>query len=458
MAGISECSVYIPLWRIKRDEIAKSVGLQSLGGERSVAFWDEDVITMGVEASRGIRRIEEVSALVFATTSSPFRVKQCASLTATALDLPSDVFTVDVTDSFRAGTSALSIACNMVDSGKFDSVLVVTSEKIPVKPATIYEQILGDGAVALLVERDGKAEVGLFKTHTKTQPGAWMRVGDESLNDFDMRVSARYGFAQSIQSSIMGLISESGINPAEISDVVISAPDPRSYYGVLKSAGIKGGELFFDSVGIVGTAHPFLMLADRLGGEGKILLGSYGDGSDAFLIDVKDKIKTNLKKMIESKKEIDYGEFLHVRGKVGEKSYPDKPSPVKYWRDEKSILRFYGMKCRKCGVVSYPISRCCVECGAKDDYEEVKLSERGEIYTYTIDNLISPGNYDADGIHPHVVAVVDFEGGGRAFMEVTDLYRAKEKIEIGMGVERTFRLLNEKNGFRYYYWKVRLPR
>ena len=60
-----------------------------------------------------------------------------------------------------------------------------------------------------------------------------------------------------------------------------------------------------------------------------------------------------------------------------------------------------------------------------------------------------------------MVAVVDFDGGGRAFMEVTDLYRGRAengKIDVDMEVERTFRLLNEKNEFRYYYWKVRLPR
>ncbi len=459
MAAITSCSVYIPVWRLERDEIAKATGFPSMGGERSVACWDEDSITMAVEAARGID--SNPDALIFASTSSPFKVKQAASLIATALDLKPDIFTTDVTDSFRAATNALIMAAEMVDSGKYKRVLVVASEKIPVKPATLYEQLFGDGAVALTIEKEGDAEILGYSTHSKPQPGAWMKAYDDSMKDFDMRVDARFGYAANLQAAVMPLFAKMGLMPSDVDRLVISAPDPKSYAGLLKSVGVKPEEFFFDKLGILGTAHPFLLLVHHLSKEGKVILGSYGEGSDAFLIEVKSPFKSNLEKMIGSKQKLDYGEYLYFREKIGERSYPDNPSPVKYWRDEKSILRFYGMKCKDCGTISYPISRCCIECGTKDSYEEVKLSEKGKIYTYTIDNLLSPGNYNADGVHPHVVAVVDFDGGGRAFMEVTDLYRGRAengKIDVDMGVERTFRLLNEKNEFRYYYWKVRLPR
>jgi 3-hydroxy-3-methylglutaryl CoA synthase len=468
MAAITSCNVYIPVWRLERGEITKATGFQSLGGERSVACWDEDTITMAVEAASGIVDADSIDALIFASTSSPFKVKQAASLVATALDLKPDIFTADVTDTFRASTNALIMASEMVDSGKYKKILVIASEKIPVKPSTLYEQLFGDGAVALTVEKgsdgsdgegdEGEVEILGYSSYSKPQPGAWMKAYDDSMKDFDMRVDARFGYAANLQAAVMPLFAKMGLMPADIDRLVISAPDPKSYVGLLKSVGVKPEEFFFDKVGILGTAHPFLLLAHHLAKEGKIILGSYGEGSDAFLIDVKSPLKSNLEKMVKSKKKIDYGEYLYFREKIGERSYPDSPSPVKYWRDKKSILRFYGMKCKNCGIISYPIGRCCIECGAKDNYEEVRLSEKGRIYTYTIDNLLSPGNYNADGVHPHVVAVVDFEGGGRVFMEVTDIYRGKEEIDVDMEVERTFRFLNEKNGFRYYYWKVRKPR
>ena len=200
------------------------------------------------------------------------------------------------------------------------------------------------------------------------------------------------------------------------------------------------------------------MLSSQLERPGRILFAGYGDGANAFVIEVSDGIETNLGRMLESKKEISYGDYLFNRNFVGIRDAPDRPSLTRYWRDEKSIIRFYGMKCKNCGTISYPISRCCVECGAKDNYEEVKLAERGRIYTYTIDYLVMPGNYTGDGIHGHCVAVVDVEGGGRVFFEITDVLRDFDGIECDVEVERTFRLLFEKNNFRYYGWKARLPR
>ncbi|MEM0022264.1 MAG: hypothetical protein QXK44_01780, partial [Archaeoglobaceae archaeon] len=90
MACISACSVYIPIWRLSRDEISKSTGVPSMGGERAVANWDEDAITMAVDAAKDFGKIFD--ALLFASTSTPFKIKQSASIVASALDLE-NIFT-----------------------------------------------------------------------------------------------------------------------------------------------------------------------------------------------------------------------------------------------------------------------------------------------------------------------------------------------------------------------------
>nr|HID58459.1 hypothetical protein [Desulfobacterales bacterium] len=43
------------------------------------------------------------------------------------------------------------------------------------------------------------------------------------------------------------------------------------------------------------------------------------------------------------------------------------------------------MRCRKCGTLQYPISRCCMICGEKDDHEEVELSHEGKVFSSTHD-------------------------------------------------------------------------
>jgi len=453
MASISDCSVYLPVWKLKRDEIAKATGLPSMGGEKSVGHWDEDSITMAVEAARMLKG--EFDAVLFASTSSPFKIKQSASFIASALDLD-NAFTMDFSNSFRASTNALITANELVDSGKFKRVLVVAADCIPIKPGSLYEQIYGDGAVAIAVEKEGAAKIVGYNSSYQPLLGAWM-LKDELIS-FDARLDAIFGYASSIQRSAMSLLGNLGMSPMDFDRIVASAPDPKSYEGLLKAVGAKPQEFFFKNVGILGTAHPMLLLASQLDRTGRILLGGYGEGADVIAIEINEPIQTNLGKMLESRKEISYGEYLYNKGLTANRDAPDRPSIAKLWREEKSVIRFYGMKCRKCGTISYPISRCCVECGAKDDFEEIKLGYRGKIYTFTIDYLVSPGNYIGDGAHPHCVAVVDLEGGGRVLFEVTDTLTDFKGIECDAEVERTFRLLFEKNNFRYYGWKVRLLR
>ena len=69
------------------------------------------------------------------------------------------------------------------------------------------------------------------------------------------------------------------------------------------------------------------------------------------------------------------------------------------------------------------------------------------IATFTVDRLaysMSP---------PVVVAVVDFEGGGRFQCEMTDVDPGK--VKLGDRVELTFRRLYTANGIHNYFWKAR---
>lgn len=88
MVGIVNCGAYVPYYRINRDEIAKVWGKGSVGGERSVANFDEDSITMAVAAGldcvRDVNRFD-VDGLYFASTTSPYKEKQASSLIAAAL-------------------------------------------------------------------------------------------------------------------------------------------------------------------------------------------------------------------------------------------------------------------------------------------------------------------------------------------------------------------------------------
>ena len=52
MIGITSIGAYIPLYRLKREEIAGMWGTKGIGGEKAVAGYDEDSVTMAVAAAR----------------------------------------------------------------------------------------------------------------------------------------------------------------------------------------------------------------------------------------------------------------------------------------------------------------------------------------------------------------------------------------------------------------------
>ena len=119
--GIVATGAYIPKYRLPRSVIAAAWGGRSLGGERSVANYDEDSVTMAVEAARdcllGMDR-SGIGGVYFASTTAPYQEKGCATLIATALDLPREVLTADFAHSLRSGTAALLAAGAAVTSGQ----------------------------------------------------------------------------------------------------------------------------------------------------------------------------------------------------------------------------------------------------------------------------------------------------------------------------------------------------
>jgi uncharacterized OB-fold protein len=86
--------------------------------------------------------------------------------------------------------------------------------------------------------------------------------------------------------------------------------------------------------------------------------------------------------------------------------------------------------------------------GAIDDMDARPMADAaGTVVTSTIDRLAySPSP-------PIVFAVVDFDGGGRLPVELTDC--EADEVAIGVRVEMTFRRLFIADGIANYFWKAR---
>ena len=89
-----------------------------------------------------------------------------------------------------------------------------------------------------------------------------------------------------------------------------------------------------------------------------------------------------------------------------------------------------------------------MEGGAVDDMEPLAMADAvGTVVTFTIDRMVfSPSP-------PVVFAIVDFDGGGRFPVELTDVDASE--VKVGGRVEMTFRRLFSADGIHDYFWKGR---
>ena len=470
MVGITAYGAYIPIFRLSRDAIARAWGRGSLGGERSVANNDEDSVTMAVEAAldclQGIDR-QKIDGLFFASTSAPYKEKQCSTLIATVADLSTEILTGDYANCLRAGTIALRSALDAVKAGTAKNVLVTAADCRLGYPRSDFEQSLGDGAAAVLVGDSGVITTveGSYACCDEIAD-VWRTDEDTFVQSWESRWVLGEGYTANMQRALSRAMKLCGLEAKDFAKVALPAPDARTHRALAQSLGFDAKTQMLnpllDSVGYCGTAHPLIMLAAALE-EAKpgdrILLGAYADGADALVLRVTDEIRKlgsrrGVRGHLASKMPLpSYERYLSYRGLL--EAVPGEPfrlfpAATVMWRDRSSAMRCHGSRCKRCGLVSYPIQRVCFNCRAKDEYEEVRLSDKeGKVFTFSLDNLA--GRSD----DPVVVQTVveSEEGAARIYCMMTDCEPGA--VRIDMPVELTFRRIWEGGGFHNYFWKCR---
>ncbi|MFC1926581.1 3-hydroxy-3-methylglutaryl CoA synthase, partial [Chloroflexota bacterium] len=149
MIGITSYGAYVPFARLAREAIGPG-----LRGEKALANFDEDSITLAVAAAtdclNGIER-KDVDGLMFASTTSPYTEKQASTMIAAALDLRSDATLADFANTMRGSTVAMKAAMDAVKAGSAKKVLVTAADCRMGNPGSSTEQNSGDGAGAVVI-------------------------------------------------------------------------------------------------------------------------------------------------------------------------------------------------------------------------------------------------------------------------------------------------------------------
>ena len=461
MAGIVAVAVSVPRYRLPREVIAREWGATAAGGEKAVANHDEDSLTLAVNAALGLGVDgPPADAVYFATTTSPWAEKQAAATIAAVLDLPPAARTLDFTGTLRAGTSAMLAGLDAIAGGSASRVLVAAGDCRIAEPDSPAEQSFGDAGAALLLGCEaGLAEVVATHSVADEFVGTWRTQGQEFPRAFPGAFETKFGYGRVIAEAVKGVLAKVRIEPRELATVVLPAPTPRAPQAVAKAAGLDPKrqlqESFWTTLGDTGAVQPLLMLAaalERAKAGDLILVVGYGDGADAVVLRATGAAIPaghGVARQIEVKRTLpSYGRYARFRKLVRKETVAtESSSPVILWRDRKQLLPLYGGRCARCGTVQFPKHRVCVECADANGLEEVRLARRGRLFTFTNDYLTESPD------PPVTHAVVELDGGGRLYVQLTDC--EPERVAIDMPLELTFRKIHEHGGFNNYFWKAR---
>ncbi|MBM4205992.1 MAG: 3-hydroxy-3-methylglutaryl CoA synthase [Gammaproteobacteria bacterium] len=487
MVGISALAVYLPRLRLARKAIVDAHRWADPGlagkaqGERTMCNWDEDAVTMGVEAARVcLGDSRDVDCLLFASTSAPFADRQHAGIVAGALNLPEDIATLDAGASQRAGTSALIQGIAAVKGGLHASALLVTGDKRRTKAASPGELDFGDGAVAVRLSNnllntacEQNIALEFLACHTVTVDfiDHFRGAGEEFDYGWEERWIRDEGLARIVPDAVGKALAKAGVKPADVAHFILPSTIRGAVASIGKAAGVPPGavaDTLAAQVGETGVAHPLVMLAARLSQDGIaagqiIVLCGFGQGCDAIVLRIGDveaarRIGACFQAALATRMaETNYSKYLAFNNLVvlekGMRADKDdfKTALTVTWRKRDMLTGLVGGRCTICGTLQFPRTDICVnpQCRAVHSQEPHSFrEEKANIVTWSADFL----TYTAEP--PAHYGMISFKNGGRFMTDFTDV--TVGQIDVGTAVRMVFRIksVDRIRGFVRYFWKA----
>ena len=471
--GIVASGAYVPRLRLERSAIAAAHRWMSAGGGapkgcRAYCSWDEDAVTMAVEAGRGCilpDRPQRIRSLVLASTTLPYADLMNASIVAGALALGDDIRLADATGSQRAGLSALIAALD----GGVDDALLIASERPRAKPASQQELGYGAGAAAIrlgssnVVARAlGSASVfAPFVDHFRPSGGAYDLFWEE-------RWIRDEGYAELAPRAALKALAAAGLSIGDIGHLVLPTPLRGGAELVARKLGFVGvvADALEGDCGFCGAAHALMMLAlvlERAQPGQRILVLSFAQGVDALILETTDAIaavrptRSMTGALADKIVGADYLRMLSFYDEIGlewgmRADRPGRAALSEQYRSADQLSSFMAGKCGRCGTLQFPQLAYCVNpsCGApSSEFSAHSLvDEPARMVTVTADWL---SYYPAPPLH---VGFVQFEAGARLLMEVVGV--GPEGLDVGAPLRIAFRIKerDKARGYNRYFWKA----
>ena len=463
MRGIISYGAYVPYHRLDRAAIGAALGSGGGRGFRTVANYDEDTTSMGVEAGRSalasLPSNVRLGSLYFATADPAYLDKTNATAVHAALALDPTVFAADMSGSVRSGAGAFKAALDARQPA-----LAVLSDIRTGLPGSGDEVNGGDAATAFVCG-EGEQVIAEYLGGASTTAeflDRWRIPGQHASQVWEERFG-EFVYVPLAQQALANGLKATQTTAEHLDCLIVAGVSPRAARAVIASAGVRKEAIADDlaaTVGNPGAAQLGLMLADvldRAQPNQLVAILLLADGADLLLFRTTDAIAgyqrtSTVAEQIASSRPVSYASFLTWRNFLvregPRRPDPDRPGAPNSFRAEDWKFGFSGSRCNACGTRHLPPARVCVNCHAVDQMAHERIADlKATIATYTVDRLaFSPAP-------PLVAAVIDFDGGGRFNAELTDV--DPDKVAIGNRVEMTFRRLYTAQNIHNYFWKAR---
>lgn len=464
--GLLATAHYLPRLRLDRTQVLAqnkwmAPGLRGLArGSRTMASWDEDCVTMAVEAARacGID-VALVQSLTLASTSLPFAERSNAAIAAAALGLRETARVRDVVSTQRAALGELTDALRRPEA---DASLIAAAERRVARPASAQEMIQGDGAAAALVGT-GTPIATYVASHTVHAD--FVDHFRESGQSYDYGWEERWvrdeGYMKLVVGALKACLAAAGAQATDVAHFALPAPLAKVNEAVARRLGIRAEAIVaagHEEAGDLGSAQSMAMLdrAVRAAAPGALLLvAAFGSGCDALLLR-RTAAPCPGQLPVAGKVETSYTKYLSFTGQLGlewgmRAEIDSKTALTAAWRDHARTARFEAGKCRPCGTVQFPRSHVCVNpaCNAVESQKPASLADTpARVLSHTSDFLAYTPH------PPFQFGHVDFEGGGRVLMEFADA--DLDELAVGAPLRMVYRVkdFDALRGFRRYFWKA----
>lgn len=459
--GIHRLGFSIPRRSLAHQETATAWDRGAVPGNRRVAGFDEDALTLGVNAARQAMQgynCQEIGMIIFASTTSPFQEKTGSATIAEVLGVGADTQCIDLGQSLRAGTQALALAMQWVSDDNSKKVLVVAADKKIPPPGDPEEYLYGHAGVAVIIgaAAGSIAIIQGSEQRVQCQFDRWQRSNERFWRSSDTRFSRANDYAAPMGAVLDQLLKKLEWSATDVHRYVLYSPDAKSGVSLLKQRKIDIRSTYCDLVsakmGLTGVPHTLLMLAAALElaevGEKLVMLG-YGDGADAFALEMQQKPQLiHFRRALGFHYPISYAQYIRMNDLFTRETQVDEgfTSEIMFARNKSLWYGLQAKQCQSCEqIMTLPLPNC-PHCQLNTQWRPVQLTTTGKVFAITHEH------YYPTPEPPLGMAIVDLDNGGRLTLQVAD---ENQPLQINDSVTLVFRSLHGIGGRPNYFWKAR---